>query len=73
VKKRGDHDAARFSRFFDFDGPDKDTIVVLDDNLAHWLIEPQSFWIRPGSIDFAAVWTPIDIARGYVQADRDDA
>ena len=73
VKKKGENDHARMTRFFKFIGPDDDTMAVLEKNLPGWLSNPESFWVRPRTTEWSAMSPRAEIVRSYIHTKRDDA
>lgn len=73
VKKKGENDQTRMTRFFKFNGPDDDTVAVLGNNLTGWLCAPESFWIRPQTTGSSAMSPRGEIVKSYIQTKRDDA
>jgi len=73
VKKKGENDRTRMTRFFKFAGPDDDTIAVLESNLARWLSQPASFWVRPQSLTSSVMSPRAAIVKSYIHTERDDA
>ena len=51
IQKRGQADEQRFSRLQNYQGPDWETLSLLNDNHQYWLQEPALFWnISPSSL-----------------------
>jgi hypothetical protein len=73
VKKKGENDQIRMARFLKFEGPDDDTIAVLQNNLVGWLCCPESFWMRPQTIESSSMSPRAEIVKSYIQTKRDDA
>ena len=76
VKERGQQDKARFQKLLNFQGPDHDTLSLLEERAADWSLHPLSFWERPlgGASDAQISLNPqAQIVSCYLQSNRDDA
>ena len=74
VKEQGENERNRLARILDFQGPDHDTLMVLDRNFDNWSACPESFWIRPAHHDdLNSIQPQAHIVGLYIQTQCDDA
>lgn len=75
VKERGENDRIRRAKIFDFQGPDDETVNVLNANVNLWTAYPESFWVRPlpDPLGTTIIAPPAQIVGEYIQTKHDDA
>ncbi|KAK6429397.1 hypothetical protein LTR95_014458 [Oleoguttula sp. CCFEE 5521] len=72
IQRMGLNEAARIPRFFEYLGPDAQTLRVLTMNAGRWTQDPLSFWKNPLHPTMSA--TPSgQIVELYMKARCDDA
>jgi len=47
VKEKNRNDKRQYSRIFQYQGPDDETMILLTECCVHWWQNPSTFWERP--------------------------
>lgn len=51
VKQKNTKDHARYLNLLSLNGPNQDTLDLLEERANDWMMDPLSFWIRPESVN----------------------
>ena len=73
IQERGSNDKSRLAKVQEFQGPDPDTMKVLNDNYHHWWQDPSSFWVRSTQVVTDSSNPQVKIVGRYLQANPSDA
>lgn len=73
IKERAANDKARFQRLLDFQGPDKDTLKLLQANGDKWIANPSKLLDSPAALGSAGLQPQARIVMCYQSTVRSDA
>lgn len=60
-------------RIGSYQGPDKETLAVLDNNSPSWILQPWLFWASSTDDVVSDLDAQVQVVRAYVRAKGDDA
>ena len=73
VRPKGDQDKIRLAKLLDFQGPDLETVKLLEDHCNLWLQNPRSIWERPSSLNLIHLDPQTQVVGYFLQTLHGDA
>ena len=73
VKAKGSRDKARLGKLLELQGPDPETLELLQRGAPGWLKDPEEFWRRPPTFESAYLDPQTEVVGYILQTSQGDA
>ena len=73
VKEKGLNERRRYEKLLEYQGPDEETVNLLERNHERWLADPAQFWRRPAAPDLSTMDPRAQIIGCFLHTRSDDA